>query len=154
MLFYRKPISILSACVLLTVMSFTLSNSDLKISYKYHAFIGCSNYTDSVMLDRNTFNELISKSFCAKDSNQAILPVTSFEITYAERGLYQDSTGLPIIFTDYSSTKCVGDALPKNWIDIFNERTYKGDTIYFDHIMTKSQDNKSHLCKPIKVVIK
>jgi hypothetical protein len=41
---------------------------------------------------------------------------------------------LPIIVTDYSDVACKGDTIPKRWIQNFNERCYKGDTIYFDRV--------------------
>jgi hypothetical protein len=80
--------------------------------------------------------------------------VESFNITWAERGLYQDSTGLPIIYTDYTVGTFNGDAIPADWTESFRDRSYKGDTVYFDRIMVKTPDNKSQLCKPLKIVIR
>jgi hypothetical protein len=89
-----------------------------------------------------------------KDSVGNLIKVESFEIIYAERGLYQDDEGLPIIVTDYSNVACTGDTIPKKWIQNFNERSYKGDTVYFDRVRLRTPDKKTVECKSVKVVLK
>lgn len=123
-----------------------------KIIYRYKAFLGCKQ-SDSFTISKDDFQRLIANKLCAKDSAGNVYPVSSFEITYAERGLFQDSTGLPIIFTDYSFTVCKGDSIPSFWQADFRERGYKGDTIYFDRISVVDTV-KSNMCKRIKCVIK
>lgn len=120
---------------------------------KYYAYLGCA-VTDSQLLDKNVFDNLIALPLCAKDSAQTYCEVQSFEVTYAERGLYQDSTGLPIVVTDYSQFACKGDTIPKIWVETFRERSYKGDTIFIDKIIAKSPDQKLKLCKSLKLIIK
>jgi hypothetical protein len=80
--------------------------------------------------------------------------LNSFDITYAERGLYQDSAGLPIIFTDYTHATCTGSAVPSDWVTLFKERSYKGDTVYIDNIKVRGANQKLYPCNGIKVVIK
>jgi hypothetical protein len=106
------------------------------------------------MLPKKSFDSLIALPICAKDSNQRNFPITSFDITYAERGLYQDSAGLPIIFTDYTNAHFEGTSISKEWISLFNERSYKGDTVYVDNVKVKGSDNKSYACKGMKIIIK
>jgi len=120
---------------------------------KYKAYFGCT-YTDSLQLSVNEFKQLIQKPLCVKDSVGNLIKVESFEILYAERGLYQDDEGLPIIVTDYSNVVCTGDSIPKKWIRQFNERSYKGDTIYFDRVRLLTPDKKTVECKSVKVVLK
>ena len=123
----------------------------VKIIYRYKAYLACQQ-SDSISISKSDFEKLIASSICAKDSNQNLVPVTSFEITYAERGLFEDSTGLPIIFTDYSNQICKGDTIPIQWQNDFKDRGYKGDTVFFDRISIVDS-GRSHLCKRIKCVI-
>lgn len=124
-----------------------------KLKYAWRAFFGCM-VEDSSSVEKNAFDILVGKKLCAKDSAGNLLTVESFTITYAERGLYQDSTGLPIIITEYSTAECKGDTIPAQWIADFRERSYRGDTVYFDHVMARTADQKTQLCKPVKIVIK
>ena len=119
---------------------------------KYTAYLGCA-VIETNKVDKNLFDNLIALPLCAKDSAQNYCKVQSFEITYAERGLYQDSTGLPIVVTDYTQFACKGDTIPQNWVDVFRERSYKGDTVFIDKIIAKSPDQKMRLCKGLKLII-
>ena len=119
----------------------------------YNAYIACSD-VELPYLSKKIFDSLIAMPLCAKDSLMNTYPIQSFEINYAERGLYQDSAGLPIIFTDYSSVQCKGNSIPKEWVNIFNERSYKGDTIYIDNIKVLGAENRSFGCKGLKIIIK
>lgn len=117
------------------------------------SYLGCS-MTDEKAVSREAFEALIDLPLCAKDTGKNHCKIQSFQITYAERGLYQDSTGLPIVVTDYSSVKCIGDTIPMAWRTIFHQRSYKGDTIYFDKIIAKTPDDKIRLCKGLKIVLR
>lgn len=121
--------------------------------YKYKAFFGC-HYSDEISLETNTFKEFMKRPFCAKYSNNNFFKVNSFELMYAERGLYQDDEGLPIIYTDYTSDRFVGDTLNAYWKNIFSQRLYKDDTVYFEKITCIAADNKHYECKPIKIILK
>ncbi len=123
------------------------------VSNRYKAFFGCS-YTDNTTIDVNTFKQIMTQPLCAKDSSNNIFKVKSFTITYAERGLYQDDEGLPIIVTDYSSDNFTGDTLNTLWKNNFNERLYKGDTVYFERVMCSNTEKKNFMCKTIKLIIK
>ncbi|QLH46298.1 MAG: hypothetical protein HWD58_12090 [Bacteroidota bacterium] len=118
-----------------------------KLKYAWRAFFGCM-VEDSSSVEKNAFDILVGKKLCAKDSAGNLLTVESFTITYAERGLYQDSTGLPIIITEYSTAECKGDTIPAQWIADFRERSYRGDTVYFDRVMARSADQKPNCVSP------
>ena len=138
------------------LLAFGIPESNQKgAAYKsnYISYLGCSR-TDSAFIDKDQFVKLVGLPLCAKDSAMNYCKVISFDLTYAERGLYQDSTGLPIVVTDYSSVSCKGDTIPKNWIATFNERGYKGDTVLIDNILAKSPDQKTRLCRSLKFVLK
>lgn len=136
----------------IVVMAFAPADGLVK-KQKYKAYFGCT-YTDSFQISVNEFKQLIHKPLCVKDSVGNLIKVESFEIIYAERGLYQDDEGLPIIVTDYSNVACTGDSIPKKWIQNFNERSYKGDTVYFDRVRLRTPDKKTLECKSVKVVLK
>ena len=135
----------------LGVISF-IAPSD-PISTKYKAYFGCV-YTDNIQIDAQTFKQLMQQPLCAKDSASNMFKVKSFEITYAERGLYQDEEGLPVIVTDYTTESFTGDTLTSYWKKNFNERLYKGDTVFFERVICGIAEKKNFLCKTLKVVIK
>lgn len=151
--FFNIPLSLSLAFML---VSFTTAEQDTRSAAKtskYISYLGCA-ITDSAAVDKNMFDQLVSLPLCAKDSAQSYCKVQSFDVTYAERGLYQDSTGLPIVVTDYSQFSCKGDTVPKHWVDVFRERSYKGDTIFIDNIIARSPDQKLRLCRSLRFVIK
>jgi hypothetical protein len=106
------------------------------------------------MISKQQFDSLIALPLCARDSANNFYKVLSFEFTYAERGLFFDSADLPIIITDYTNVVCQGDTIPKRWVENFKERSYKGDTIYFDRVIARGPDQKNRLCKGLKMIIK
>lgn len=148
--YFGKIVAIFIGAIV--VMAFAPADGLVK-KQKYKAYFGCT-YTDSFQISVNEFKQLIHKPLCVKDSVGNLIKVESFEIIYAERGLYQDDEGLPIIVTDYSNVACTGDTIPKKWIQNFNERSYKGDTVYFDRVRLRTPDKKTVECKSVKVVLK
>jgi len=148
--YFGKIVAIFIGAIV--VMAFAPADGLVK-KQKYKAYFGCT-YTDSFQISVNEFKQLIHKPLCVKDSVGNLIKVESFEIIYAERGLYQDDEGLPIIVTDYSNVACIGDSIPKKWIQNFNERSYKGDTVYFDRVRLRTPDKKTLECKSVKVVLK
>lgn len=123
-----------------------------KIKFNYFSYLACSDLSEG-FIAKAQFDSMIALPLCARDTNKNVMTLQSFEITYAERGLYQDSTGLPIIFTDYISDRFKGNQITKYWIDLFKERSYKGDTVYIDNVKVLGPDNKSFVCKGMKWVI-
>ena len=119
----------------------------------YDTFLAC-NVSGTVTLDVNQFISMINQPLCVKDSSNRVYKVESFDITYAERGAYQDSSGLPIITTDYTSDHCKGDSITKYWKSIFKERAFKGDTIFFDKVSIKDTANRYAYSKGLKVILK
>lgn len=135
-----------------TAMLTAFSAGDGGSGLTYKAYLGCTT-GGSVNLNKQAFDQLIAQPLCAKDSNQAPVTIQSFEILYAERGLYQDSAGLPIIFTDYTRIPVEGNRLDRKWINEFAERSYKGDTVFIQNVKVAGADKKSHLAEGVRVVI-
>lgn len=138
----------------LTCLLFIFTALDTpKFYYRYKAFLACQ-FSDSIGVTKQEFDGLLTQPLCAKDSAGNVHKIESFEITYAERGLYQDSTGLPIIFTDYSIEECKGDSIPVKWKSNFYENGHKGDTVSIDRILVRGSDQKPYYCKRLKFVIR
>lgn len=150
---FKFGFSLLGVITLLGFAIAEQNDRDAARKSKYTSYLGCA-ITDSSAVDKNIFDSLVALPICAKDSAQSYCKVQSFEVTYAERGLYQDSTGLPIVVTDYTQFNCKGDTIPKNWVDVFRDRSYKGDTIFIDKIIARSPDQKLRLCRGLRFVIK
>ena len=149
MLRFTQVVFILSVIIL----AFSFTDSDQADSkYKYQMYLACSK-SENQYLQKAEFDRLISQPFCAKDTNMNPVTIQNFEILYAERGLYQDSAGLPIIFTDYTKIPCKGNQLKQEWIDYFLERSYKGDTVFIEQVKVLGSDNKSHLAEGMKIII-
>ena len=145
--------TLLSALFIFCALLFSFAPAGDEFSKRYKAFFGCT-YSDNVIIDAATFKQMMQKPLCAKDSVNNIIPIKSFELIYAESGLYQDSTGLPIIYTDYTNDIFVGDTINTYWKNNFNERLYRGDTIIFDRIICSPDGKKNFMCKTLKVIIK
>lgn len=100
------------------------------------------------------FLNSMSEPLCAKDSLDNSYRILSFELLYAETGLYQDSAGLPIIHTDYSFATFEGNTIDSNWISLFKEHAYKGDTIRFNKIRVKGFDSLNYLSSNIELILR
>lgn len=143
----RKLIWVWLVCVCM-LLSFTPPKGN-----QYKAYLACT-YADSVQLASNDFKQFIMQSLCVKDTAQQMYKVHSFDILYAERGLYQDDEGLPIIVTDYSSGQFTGDTLNMRWKKIFQERSYSGDTVYIDNIKFYHSEHRLMESKGLKIILK
>lgn len=140
------------ALVLIVLLSSFMADPPAVVKPVHKGLFAC-NYAHTVMLKDSAFIKLLDQPLCAKDSLNNNLKVDHFEITYAERGLFQDSSGLPIVLTDYSFVICDGDTIPQTWKNIFKERAYRGDTIYFDRITVPGPNKRSVPCSGVKIIL-
>lgn len=120
--------------------------------HRFRLYLGCMESAD-LKLSKKSFDSLIALPFCAKDTSMQSYPIQSFRILYAERGLFQDSAGLPIIVTDYTEIPVEGSSLERVWVEQFQQRSYKGDTVIIQQVKVLGPENKSHACKGMKIVI-
>jgi len=88
-----------------------------------------------------------------RDSSNVEYKVTSFNFTYAERNVYEDSTGNPIILSDYMIEHCDGDTVSATIAASLYQRTKAGDTVYIDQITLLRPDSVGAMGKSLKVVI-
>ncbi len=126
-----------------------------KVVYSGISYMG-DRQTRSGTISKQKFDALIALPLFSRDSNGVEYPVSDFSFTYAERALYQDTTGASMITTDYFSTTCPGGKLPEDWVKIMQERSKPGDTAFFDHITTiDSLKGKSRMfiTKAIQLII-
>lgn len=101
------------------------------------AFLGTSSLTGGP-LSKADFDKFIRQGIRAKEGAGTAVPVTGFQLTYAERGLYEDSAGNPLVTTDYLTEYCFGDTLSANLRVLLPERTKPGDTVFVDNIKVRS----------------
>jgi hypothetical protein len=120
---------------------------------KVNSYFACKQY-GNIMLTADQFLKYINQPFCAKDSLDTMYRVISFDMIYAETGLYQDSTGLPIKHTDYTFASFRGDKIDQNWIKLFGEHAYKGDTIRFSNFLVKDKKRRTLRSSNIELVIR
>lgn len=128
-----------------------------KIIYSGTAFLN-DGVTHQGEILKSTFDSLIMKPIVVIDSNGNASKIISFDFYYAERNLYEDSTGKPIILTDYSNEFCSGNMISKSLKDNLLTMTKWGDTAYIENVIYEYTDPKtkkvqSTHAKPIKLVI-
>ncbi|MES2704750.1 MAG: hypothetical protein V4649_19065 [Bacteroidota bacterium] len=99
-------------------------------------------------IPKKQFSDLMKQGLTSRDSMGRTYKVVSFNFTFGERNLYEDSIGNLQIKTDFASMYCHGDTLPDvltRYIPAsqskineetpgFYQRVKAGDTIYFDRI--------------------
>ena len=79
--------------------------------------------------------------------------IRSFSFMYAERGLFEDSVGNPLVLTDYLTEICDGPQLSAGIQSSIYERTKPGDTAFFNDIRVKLPSGLFARGKVMKFVI-
>ena len=108
---------------------------------------------DGGKLSKQTFDSLLGQGLKGKDSLGGIFKVNGFAFTYAERNLYEDSIGNPIVVTDNLGEYCFGDTLSTFVLGNIRDRSKGGDTVYFDNISLTAPDGKGAWGKSIRLVL-
>lgn len=72
---------------------------------------------------------LLSERFWATDSFGKMIPVSSYTLTFIERGVFFDQEGKPIIVSDYFDMPSEDGVMSKFWLPILEERLKVGDTV-------------------------
>jgi hypothetical protein len=104
-------------------------------------------------ISKHLFDSLVLQGITSKDSTGKVYTVTQFGFTYAERNLYEDSVGNPIIVADYLADICFGDTLNALLKANIPERSKAGDTVFFDGIILKSPEGYNARGKAMKFVL-
>lgn len=106
-------------------------------------------------ISKKMFDSLLGYGLVAKDTQNVLRPVISFTFSYAERGVYEDSTGKPGIMTDYYSVESHNGRIPETWLKNLRERSKRGDTATFNEVLASYQDStrKRFHTEPLKLII-
>lgn len=115
-------------------------------------YLGKSDLNNGV-ISKRVFDSLILQGVTSKDSTGKVYAVTQFGFTYAERNLYEDSVGNPIIVADYLADICFGDTLTALLKANIPERSKAGDTAFFDGIILKSPEGNNARGKAMKFIL-
>ena len=115
-------------------------------------YLGKSDFYNG-NISKRMFDSLVMQGVTSKDSTGKVYTVTQFGFTYAERNLYEDSVGNPIIVADYLADICFGDTLNALLKANMPERTKAGDTVFFDGIILKSPEGNNARGKAMKFVL-
>jgi hypothetical protein len=102
-------------------------------------------------------DSLIRLPLVAKDSLGVERPVSAFFFTYIESGLYEDSTGHPMVMSDYWGTPSEGGLIPADWLKLLQLRMKVGDTVLYNQIVSMTDTGKNARIlhtEPIRLVIK
>ena len=150
MRFYSTFIALLIGMVVFT--AFTPEGKKKRVP-KVKTFFACKQH-GKIAMSAEEFLKYIKQSFCAKDSLDSLYQIVSFDMNYAETGLFQDEAGLPIEHTDYSFGAFKGDKIDEGWSKLFEAHAYKGDTIRFNNVLVRGSDSLTYRSSNIELVIR
>lgn len=126
-----------------------------KADYKGSTYLS-DKVTRSGNISVSQFLKLIQDTVWVKDKrDNSFLAPGSFKISYAERGLYEDETGKPLIVTDYIFSNCREKVDSGMLVDL-KYRAKPGDTAYIEQVMflnLNQRDKVSVPSEPIKLVL-
>ncbi len=123
--------------------------------YKGKAYLAGGKINEG-KISKAQFDSLILLPIEVIDSAGKKRKAINFTITYAERGLYEDSTGKRKIMADYYSIVAAGGTIPEQWLKGIVEITKHGDTATINNIEFKCADSTKapiYYAEPIKVII-
>jgi len=115
-------------------------------------YLGHSSITGGTV-PKQEFDSLLKEGLWGKDSSGVEYKVTGFNFNYAERNIYEDSTGGPMVLTDYMMEPCIGDTVDAIIAATIYKRTKAGDTVFIDQLKLLRPDNQTAAGKALKVVI-
>lgn len=136
----RKVFILLGAIILVSSTKTLLSqaNKSEGASKTYMSILGNNGYT-SGKVSWTIVDSLLQLKVAVKDPQSGkIYPAVGFSFYYAERGLYEDSTGKPKILTEYYTLNLEGDSIPRFLNRGYQSKAKRGDTIKFYNILAKA----------------
>jgi len=124
------------------------------ITYKGKSYLS-GGLISGGKVSKAVFDSLIAYPLIVRDSLNIEHTATAYYLTYAERGLFEDSTGHPMIMTDYTGVHSEKGHLPAYWLSSLQERTKAGDTVLIDNIIFLSGEAKPAFqnSEPIKLIL-
>jgi len=122
----------------------------------YTATLGENGYKNGSRVSVNKLDSLLALPIYLTDTAGNTYLSEGYEFLYAERGAYEDSTGKPVILTDYLSINVFGSTIPVFFADEIRTLYKAGDTLIYGHIMGKklgAEKPETITSTPIKIVI-
>jgi hypothetical protein len=101
--------------------------------YMPQAYLGTSELKGGAV-PREQLAEMLRQGVTAHDSTGKQFQVAGFEFNYAERMLYEDSTGNLMVVVDYLSEYCPGNKLSEGISASIYDRLKPGDTVYIERV--------------------
>jgi hypothetical protein len=143
---------LLSTTPKMTVDGVTKQN---ETSINYKCYFGCDDGLSATgVFNKTRLLAASKKKICVKDlKTSTAVPVYSFDFTYCERGVFEDSTGLPTLITDYNFVPFIGDSITTNWQKALEERLYKGDTLRIENIVIRKDGKLVKLNERLKLAV-
>jgi hypothetical protein len=139
--------------IVFSTLAFQAPRGSKKVSYKGKAYL--ADGTGSGKISKRAFDSLLNFSLIARDSQNKEHLVSQYVFTYAERAVYEDSTGKLQIMTDYYSIESDKGKLPEYWLRSLKERTKAGDTAIYSEIISNYSDTQrtKFYVPPLKLII-
>jgi hypothetical protein len=147
-----KIVVILAALCVTTVWAQTKETKKVVKPKPIPVYLGSTNKSDG-KISKKEFDDAIKQGLISRDSTGRAYRVDGFLLTYAERNLYEDSVGNPLILTDFLSEVCYGDSLNTFLKNNITERSKQGDTVYFDQISVISPEGQNLKGKSMRFVL-
>ncbi len=152
MKYYLKLIAISSIFVLGTSQA-QQTNTKKKVMYKGKSYLSDGTGQGTISVSR--FKSMLHNGLIAKDTAQVQHPVHSFIFMYAERGVFEDSTGKLRIMSDNFSLQCDSGKLPEMWVKGISTKAKAGDTAYYSNVLSSYDDSgkKFFYAEPLKLIL-
>lgn len=149
------PVMVLSIAGAFTLAQAQQQQPKKKPVHKGKAFLA-DGKTNSGGISKAAFDSLMAYPLIAKDTLGREHKVLGYTFSYAERGLFEDSTGKLKIMTDYYGTETEKGLLPDYWLKTMRDRTKGGDTAYFDLIIANYTDTGKAFfyAEPFKIYLR
>lgn len=106
---------------------------------KFHKPTAITYLNNGIISDKDSvsvtqFDSLIARPLLVKDSTGKVFTAHSFSFIYVSRGVYSDSTGRPIILSDYLYSPSTGGILPEYWRKGLIPQVKAGDSAIFSDV--------------------
>ena len=149
-------ITVLGAVLLLSSWAiWAQTKAKVGVDYKGDTFLA-DQQTGSGNVSVKNFLSLIKDSVVAKDSrDDSFYTTTSFRLRYAQRGLFEDEAGNPLITTDYSFDVCDG-AVDTGLYSELGRKAKPGDTVFIESVKFLNKNRKEKFFQAahsIKIVL-
>lgn len=106
-------------------------------------------------LPRPDILKIVDSPLVVWDHKKMKHKVVSFEFTHESREItLNDTTGKPMIFSDFTGDVFKTDRLPALWSKHLKETLQQGDVLYFNNIIVKYADDKLYMVPAIKFFVR